>query len=61
MHQDFISSDCNILRTCVVVLGTVTKTFLLFQHKLGERQIIGHLHRSDIQPLKNKVVHGVAN
>lgn len=47
--------------TCVVVLGAVAKAFLLFQHKLGERQIICHLHRSHIQPFKNKIIHGVAN
>lgn len=50
-----------VTSTCVVVLGAVAEAFLLFQHKLGEHQVVRHLHRSDIQPLENQIVHGVTN
>lgn len=49
------------LRTSVVVLGAVAQAFLLIQHKLGQHQVVRHLHRSDIQPLENQIVHCVAN
>lgn len=49
------------LRTGVVVLGAVAQAFLLLQHKLGQHQIVRHLHCSHVQPLENQIVHGVAN
>lgn len=43
------------------MLGAVAQAFLLFEHKLRQHQIVGHLHGSHVQPLKNQIVHRVAN
>lgn len=47
--------------TCVIVLGAVAQVLLLFKHKLGQHEVISHLHWSLIQPLEYQIIHSVAN
>lgn len=43
------------------MLSAVAQILLLFQHKLGEGEIISHLNGVFRQPLKDQVIHGVTN
>lgn len=47
--------------TCVVVLGAVSQVLLFLQDKLRQGQSVSHLHGSLLLPLKDEVIHGVAN
>lgn len=47
--------------TCVVILGAVAQILLLFEHKLWEHEIVGHLDGVLRQPLEDQVVHGVTD
>ena len=47
--------------TCVVVFGAVAKVHFIFQHKLGQHQLIRHLDWTLVQPFKEQVIHGITN
>lgn len=48
--------------TCVVVLGTIAQVLLIPEDELWERQALCHLHSLLLlQPLKDEVIHGIAN
>lgn len=48
-------------RTCVVVFSAVAELFFLPDDELRQRQTLSNLHRRHFQPLKDQIVHGVAN
>lgn len=47
--------------TGVVVFGAVTQLLFIPHDELWQGETVGHLHRTVLQPLKDQVIHGVAN
>lgn len=47
--------------TRVVVFSAVAQLLFLPDDELRQRQTLGNLHRPRVQPLKDQIVHRVAN
>lgn len=61
MATDRLFRSDKLVRTCVVILGTVSQIHLLLKHKLWEGEILGDLNGVLGQPLEDQVVHGVTD